>query len=182
MLLQAPSMACSNPWVCATKLSHCNLSCSTLNFCSLKIWKAWPSLAWSLVVTPSCGYYRVYLGRAAKFNPQTFIWLVVAPSPSATTKTAPFGNTKVFMVRAYNIGLALYVPSIMCGAIIPRGHTCNAYIYTLSVPNTIFYSIINSSKASLMTSRTISPMWRRYPLEIFVSFVFSTRLASHGRY
>lgn len=69
MLLHTSSTVYSNPWFWVTRLSCCSLSSSKFSFCSLKTWIVWPFLVRSSAVTPSCSWYNVSLGRAAKFNP-----------------------------------------------------------------------------------------------------------------
>lgn len=147
-------------------VSHCRLSYSKFNFYSLKTWKARPCLARSLAMTPSCNWYRVSLGGAAKFNPQLLM------SPSVFANTVPSSNTKLFIVHACTIYSTLAIPSTRCGVINLGGHTYNACNCALSAPNIVVCSIINSSKASLVTSRTGLLLSLRSPSTVFVVFVF----------
>lgn len=144
-LLQASTMVCSNSWWCVTKSSRCRLTCSRFTLCSIKIWRVWPSQAWSSAVTPSYNWYNASLGRATKFNPQLFM------SPLVSTRTTSAGNTKVFVVWVCTIWSVATVSSTRFGVIPPRGHTCNSCNFTLSSPNTVVFFVISSSNAPIVT-------------------------------
>lgn len=94
----------------------------------------------------------------------------MSPSPSA--RTVPFDSTKGFIMWAHNICSALDAPSARFDVIIHGCDTCNACNYALSAPNIVVCFVINSSRASLVTSRTSLSLSRRYPLKVFIAFVF----------
>ena len=144
---------------------HCRAIYSLLILCSLITYKSRCSQALRSTITPSCNRWSASPGSTARFNPTPLRVLTVALSASFSMVSAPSGSNIMLETFACSIS-ATY--EVLIARLVDNVLACDTWVCSSCrpiwmAPNISCCCYSNCCRASMVTSRTLSPISCKIP-------------------